>query len=191
MAKVASRVFRNEGDSIVLLGETWDELGGSAYLKVMHGLVRGVPPRLDLGREAALLRLLVKGVADGLIRSAHDCAEGGLAVTLAECCFDTSLGAEVDLPVVKTAMLGFRDTSVLFGESASRVIVSIAADRVAELQAVATDVGVPVATVGRVGGDRIRVSVAGRSVLDEPLVAAERLWSSAIGNYFESAHATG
>ncbi len=190
-AKVASRVFRNEGDSIVLLGETWDELGGSAYLKVMHGLVRGVPPRLDLGREAALLRLLVKGVADGLIRSAHDCAEGGLAVTLAECCFDTSLGAEVDLPVVKTAMLGFRDTSVLFGESASRVIVSIAADRVAELQAVAADVGVPVATVGRVGGDRFRVSVAGRSVLDEPLVAAERLWSCAIGNYFESAHATG
>ena len=175
----------------MLLGETWDELGGSAYLKVMHGLVRGVPPRLDLVREAALLRLLVKGVTDGLIRSAHDCAEGGLAVTLAECCFDTGLGAEADLPVVDMTMPGFRDVSVLFAESASRVVVSVAATREAELQALASEAGVPATTVGRVGGDRIRVAVAGRDVLDESLAAAERLWSSAIGNYFNSQRATG
>jgi phosphoribosylformylglycinamidine synthase II len=189
--KVTSRVFRSEGDSIMLLGETWDELGGSAYLNVMHGLVRGVPPRLDLVREAALLRLLVKGVSEGVIRSAHDCAEGGLAVTLAECCFDTGLGAVADLPVLETAAPGFHEISVLFGESASRVVVSVAASRVAELQALAEDAGVPANTVGRVGGDRIRVGVAGRSVLDEPLVEAERLWSRAIGNYFESQRTTG
>ena len=189
--KVTSRVFRSEGDSIMLLGETWDELGGSAYLKVMHGLVRGVPPRLDLVREAALLRLLVKGVSDGVIRSAHDCAEGGLAVTLAECCFDTGLGAVADLPILETATPGFHDISVLFGESASRIVVSVAASRVAELQALAAEAGVPVSTVGRVGGDRIRVAVAGRGVLDEPLATAERLWSCAIGDYFESQHAPG
>jgi len=190
-ATATSRGFRDEGDSIVLLGETRDELGGSAYLKVMHGLVRGVPPRLDLVREAALLRLLVKGVSDGLIRSAHDCAEGGLAVTLAECCFDTGFGAEADLPLVETAIPGFLDVSALFAESASRVVVSVAANRVAELQALAAEAGVPATVVGRVGGDRIRVAVAGRGVLDESLVAAERLWSCAIGNYFESRQATG
>jgi len=189
--KVSGRAFRDEGDSIMLLGETRDELGGSAYLKVMHGLVRGVPPQLDLVREAALLSLLVNGVSDGLIRSAHDCAEGGFAVTLAECCFDSDLGAEVDLPVLGTSMSGFADVSVLFGESASRVIVSVAQNRVAELQTLAAKAGVPAATVGRVGGDRIRVAVAGRGVLDELLVTVERLWSGAIGDNFKLQHATG
>jgi phosphoribosylformylglycinamidine synthase len=184
-ATVVRRAFRSEGDAIVLLGETRDELGGSEYLKVMHGLVRGVPPRLDLEREAALQRLLIKGVADGLIRSAHDCAEGGLAVTLAECCFDTGLGAEADIPAVEA----FGDVAALFGESASRVVISIDASRTAELQALAAETGVTATIIGRAGGPRIRVAVAGRGVLDELLAEAERLWSDAIGNYFESQRA--
>ena len=88
---VVRRAFRAAGDAVILLGEGRDEFGGSEYLKVIHGLIRGVPPSLDLAREAALQRVLVEGAAAGLIRSAHDCAEGGLAVTLAECCFDSSL----------------------------------------------------------------------------------------------------
>ena len=188
-ANVACRAFRSEGDAIALLGEARDELGGSEYLKVMHGLVRGVPPRLDLGREAALQRLLVKGVSDGLIRSAHDCAEGGLAVTLAECCFETGLGAETDIAAVDTDVPGLGDVAAMFGESASRVVVSVAPSRVVELQTLAVEAGVPVTIVGRVGGHRIRVAVAGRGVLDEPLAEAERLWSDAIGNHFESRRA--
>jgi len=77
---VVRRTFRNAGDVVILLGESRAELGGSEYLKVVHGLVRGVPPVLDLDREKALQTLLVDGAAAGLIRSAHDCAEGGLAV---------------------------------------------------------------------------------------------------------------
>ena len=91
------RAFRAAGDVVILLGESRDELGGSEYLKVVHGLIRGVPPSLDLAREAALQRVLVEGAAAGLIRSAHDCAEGGLAVTMAECCFDSSFGVDVDV----------------------------------------------------------------------------------------------
>ena len=188
-ARVVRRAFRSEGDAIVLLGETWDELGGSEYLKVMHGLVRGLPPRLDLEREAALQRLLVTGVSEGLIRSAHDCAEGGLAVTLAECCFDTGLGADVDIPAVDAAVSGFGDVVALFGESASRVVISIDANRATELQTLAAETGVPATIVGRVGGHRIRVAVAGRGVLDESLAEEERVWSDAIGNYFESPRA--
>ena len=188
-ASVASRAFRSQGDAIVLLGETRGELGGSEYLKVMHGLVRGVPPLLDLEREAALQRLLVKGVSTGLIRSAHDCAEGGLAVTLAECCFDTGLGADADIPAVDTVASGFGDVTAMFGESASLVVVSIAANQTAELQSLAATAGVPATIIGRVGGDRIRVAVAGRGLLDEPLAEAEHFWSSAIGNYFESQRA--
>ncbi|MBI2829311.1 MAG: phosphoribosylformylglycinamidine synthase subunit PurL, partial [Acidobacteria bacterium] len=188
-ASAVRRAFRSEGDAIVLLGETREELGGSEYLKVMHGLVRGVPPRLDLAREAALQRLLVKGVSDGLIRSAHDCAEGGLAVALAECCFDTGLGADTDIPAADAAASGFGDVAALFGESASRVVVSIDASRTGELRTLATDTGVLATIIGRVGGHRIRVAVAGRGVLDAPLADAERLWSDAIGNYFESQRA--
>ena len=185
-ARVVRRTFCSEGDAIVLLGKTRGELGGSEYLKVMHGLVRGVPPMLDLEREAALQRLLVRGASDGLIRSAHDCAEGGLAVTLAECCFDTGLGADADLPAVDAAVSGFGEVAALFGESASCVVVSVDASRTVELQTLAEKAGVPATIIGRVGGHRIRVTVAGRGVIDESLAEAERCWSDAIGNYFVS-----
>jgi phosphoribosylformylglycinamidine synthase subunit PurL len=186
---VVRRAFRGDGDAIVLLGDSLDELGGSEYLKVVHGLVKGLPPRLDLAREAALQTVLVKGVAAGLIRSAHDCAEGGLAVTLAECCFDTPLGADVDVPAVDAAVAAFADTATLFGESASRVVVSVDKERTAELEAIAKEAGVPVAAIGRVGGSRIRVAIAGRAVIDEQRSDVERLWAGAIGQYFESQRA--
>src|SRR5688500_5969193 len=112
---VLARAFRAEGDLVILLGESRDELGGSEYLKVLHGLIRGVPPTLDLKREAALQRLLLEGSRKGLIRSAHDCAEGGLAVTVAECCFDNSLGVEVDGPRVASGVSGLADVARLFG----------------------------------------------------------------------------
>ena len=186
---VVRRAFRDEGDVIVLLGESRDELGGSEYLKVMHGLIRGVPPALDLAREGALQRVLVKGAAEGLIRSAHDCAEGGLAVTLAECCFDTGLGAEADVAAVATAANAFGDVATMFAESASRVVVSVSAARTAELEALAASEGVPADMIGRVGGERIVISIAGRRVLDESLADAERIWSTAIEIYFESKRA--
>jgi phosphoribosylformylglycinamidine synthase len=151
----------------------------------MHRLIRGIPPALDLAREAALQRLLVTGAASGLIRSAHDCAEGGLAVTLAESSFDTQLGLEADVPSIATSAPSFSDTVTLFGESASRAIVSVASNRVDELLAAVKAENVPARVIGRVGGDRIRISIAGRLVIDEPLVEAERIWATAIETHFE------
>jgi phosphoribosylformylglycinamidine (FGAM) synthase-like enzyme len=112
-SKVVGRVFRASGDAVVLLGDSRDELGGSEYLKTVHRLIRGVPPSLDLAREAALQRVLVEGAAQGIIRSAHDCAEGGLAITVAESCFDSSYGVNIDLRAVATAS-GWRDIATLF-----------------------------------------------------------------------------
>ncbi|MBI4263246.1 MAG: phosphoribosylformylglycinamidine synthase subunit PurL [Acidobacteria bacterium] len=179
------RAFRTEGDAIVLLGEARAELGGSEYVKVMHGLVRGVPPVLDLAREAALQRVLIEGASSGVIRSAHDCAEGGLAVTLAECCFDTGLGADVRVPALEAAVADYADVAALFGESASRVVVAVSAERTAELLALAAREGVPAEVIGRVGGERIHLAVSGRTVVDERLADAERVWSSGIDRYFE------
>ena len=182
--RVVRRAFRSAGDVVVLLGETRDELGGSEYLKTMHGLIRGEAPSLDLAREAALQRVLVEGAADGIIRSAHDCAEGGVAITIAECCFDSSLGVAVDLKSVG-ATETWRHVATLFGESASRAVVSVSPEHVDRLLAMAAAVNLPARRIGIVGGDRIRVSVDGARILDESLAVAERIWSTAIEDYFE------
>ncbi len=187
--RVVRRAFQGPGDVIVMLGDTREELGGSEYLKVIHGLIRGVPPALDLGREAALYRVLIAGAAAGLIRSAHDCSDGGFAVTLAECSIDTGFGAEVDLPAVPSSAAGFGDIATLFSESASRAVVSVSVEREAELLALASREGVPARRIGLVGGDRIRVAIDGRRVLDESLAVTQRIWTTAIGRYFEPARA--
>jgi phosphoribosylformylglycinamidine synthase len=188
-SRVARRTFQREGDLIVLLGTSANELGGSEYLKTIHGLVRGRPPALDLGREAALQRLIVDAIAQGLIRSAHDCAEGGLAITIAECCFDSGLGALADLPAVDVDAADFCDISTLFNESASRVVASADPQAAERLVQLGEKRSVPARVIGRVGGDRIRIGIDGRGVIDEPVVGAERIWADTIGAYFESQRA--
>jgi phosphoribosylformylglycinamidine synthase subunit PurL len=183
-ARAMGRVFRGVGDRVVLLGESRAEIGGSEYLKVVHGLIRGLPPALDLAREGALQRLLVASIGEGLVRSAHDCADGGLAVAIAECCFDTPLGVEVDVPAVTGGPEAFRDVATLFGESASRVVVSVRETDVAALLERARDAGVPATVIGTVGGERIRMAVAGRVLVDVARDEAERFWSTAIEGYF-------
>jgi phosphoribosylformylglycinamidine synthase subunit PurL len=182
---VVRRTFQSAGDAIVLLGEGREELGGSEYLKIVHGLIRGLPPALDLQGEAALQRVLVTAASQRLLRSAHDCAEGGLAVTVAESSFDTGLGADINVAPIAASTPGFGDVATLFGESASRVVVSVAPGDVDELLSLAKEERVPAAIIGRVGGDRIRVSIDARMVVDEPLVEAEQIWANAIGRYFD------
>ncbi|HEX4568219.1 MAG TPA: phosphoribosylformylglycinamidine synthase subunit PurL, partial [Vicinamibacterales bacterium] len=88
-SNVTTRTFKGAGDAIVLLGEDRGELGGSEYLKTIHGRVQGDAPALDLARERALQGLVVQLIGAGLVRSAHDCSDGGAAITIAECCFST------------------------------------------------------------------------------------------------------
>jgi phosphoribosylformylglycinamidine synthase II len=187
--QVVRRAFRAAGDRVVLLGDARSELGGSEYLKVAHGLIRGLPPALDLAREAALQRVLVGAAAAGLAQSAHDCSEGGVAVTLAECCFDSGFGVSVELAPVETAVASFEGVATLFGESASRALVSVASGQVDDLLALASKEGVPATVVGEVGGDRLRVSIAGRPVLDEAVTELEHIWSTALGQVFERGRA--
>ena len=183
--QVVQRTFRDLGAAVVLLGESRAELGGSEYLQTVHSMIRGVPPLLDLPREAALQRLLIDGIASGLIRSAHDCAEGGLVVTLAECCFETALGVRADVPAVAFDAAAYGDIATLFGESASRAVVSVADRDASALIALAGAAGVPARQIGTVGGDRIEIAVDGRVVVDELLPDAERVWSTSLDEYFE------
>ena len=187
-ARVLTRVFPAPGLDVVLLGEPAGGLGGSEYLKRVHGLVRGRPAPVDLNREAALQRLVVDAARRGMVCSAQDCAEGGLAVALAECCVESGgVGARVDLPAAAGAIDGTELVRILFGESPSRVIVSATPAGRIELLARARDCGVPAALVGRTGGDRVAVSVAGVVAADLALDEAEHAWGDGLTRYFEAA----
>ena len=183
--RVLGRVFRGAGSVVVLLGPAGAELGGSEYLKVVHGLVRGRPPALDLDCERALQRLLADAAAGGLLESAHDCAEGGVAVALAECCFAGGGGVDATLPgqafdgPAEAALAG-----TLFGETASRAIVSLAERRVGDLLARAAAAGVPAQALGRTGGDDCRIVVDGTAVIDVPVAEAEQIWETGLSRYF-------
>jgi len=181
-----SQRFRSAGDAIVLLGEGKGELGGSEYLKIAHGVVQGRPPALDLNAERALQTLLVDLANARLMRSAHDCSDGGLAVTLAECTFETGgIGADVAIDAVSVARN--QDTNraaALFGESASRVLLSVAQDAVEDVLGRAKAAGVPAKVIGRTGGDTIRISVGGELAVTLAVADAERAWSDAVEQYF-------
>jgi phosphoribosylformylglycinamidine synthase subunit PurL len=185
--RVMTRRFQDAGDVIVLLGDGQGELGGSEYLNVVHGLVRGVPPSLDLTAERALQTLVVALADARLIRSAHDCSDGGVAVALAECCFDTNgIGAEASIAAVDVA----RDphlnlAAALFGESASRVIVSLTTDALADVLARAAAADVPARVIGQTGGNRLHIAVGGATAVDLSVDAAERTWASAVSRYFK------
>ena len=184
--RVVGRRFQESGDAIMLLGEGRGELGGSEYLKVMHDLVRGVPPSLDLEAERAVQALLVTLAGGRLVRSAHDCSDGGLAVTIAECSFETiGIGAEVSVEGVQVS----RDPTVnvaaaLFGESASRVVVSVVPEHVTTVLRHAAAARVPVRVIGQTGGSRLRIAVAGDIVIEQSVEEAERAWSTAIDQRF-------
>jgi len=167
--------FKAAGDVIFLLGESREELGGSEYLKVIHGLETGRPPRLDLARERAVQAVTLEAIAAGIVRSAHDCADGGLAVALAEGCVSgpVALGAAAELPGV------FRADAVLFGETASRIVVSVAPADAARLQALAAAQQVPCARLGTVGGEQLALRAAGRSC-SLPVARLHHTWSTGL-----------
>lgn len=179
---VVSRRFRSADVPIVLLGHNLGELGGSEYLATVHQVVAGPVPTLDPEAERALQHTVISGIRDGLIDSAHDCAEGGLAVAVAECCFDTPHGASVDVEPVTAR--GERDpwqaVATVFGESASRVVVSVRPGQLDALLARARERGVPAAVIGTTGGSRITIAVGGSVVIDVSRAQAEQAWATAI-----------
>ena len=172
-ATVLRRWFVEEGDLVYLLGTTGEDLGGSELLKVVHGKIAGRPPRLDLEAEKRLHALLAEGAARGILRSAHDASEGGLAVTLAECAFrgeEPGLGGRFDLPG------GLRPDVLLFSETPSRAVVSTRDElRIAEL---ARRHGVPWTRIGVVGGRRLTLVSGGATLVDLPLERLHEAWMS-------------
>jgi len=162
--------FKQEGDLLLLLGETRDELGGSEYLALVHGVVAGRPPQLELNLEAAVQQMVREAIARGLVQAAHDCSEGGLAVTLAEMAILGGVGAKITLDSP------LRASSLLFSETQSRIVVSARPDKVGELEELARVFRVPFKIIGTCGGKTLSISAGLKPLLNLSLGEMEAGW---------------
>src|SRR2546426_1124563 len=170
-AKNASSGFGAAGDRVGLIGGLGEgHLGGSEYLQAVHGKVAGMPPPLDLAREKAVQKAVRESVRAGLLRAAHDCSDGGLAVALAEMCFAKDLGCRV------TLRSPLRPDALLFGEDASRVVVSFSATDRAAIEAICKAAGAPFEDIDQVGGSTLNVE----GVLEAKVPDLKSAWSGAI-----------
>jgi len=181
--KSAKMNFAATGRAIVLLraGEAADatdvesEFGSSEYAKEILGSLWGYPPELDLEKEAALQKAIVEIVGQGLADSVHDCAEGGLAVALAEKTFAKSVGARVDL-----ASSGLPAEFVLFGEDASRIVVSCDPAKVSRIQEIAAENGIAADVIGETIAERIEISIDGKQIVSAAVSDLNRAYESAL-----------
>jgi phosphoribosylformylglycinamidine synthase II len=206
---VTTQWFKGEGDAIILLGEVTDQndpllgLGGSAYLQVIHGRKTGSPPRCDLETARTLHTTLLGLIQSGLVKSAHDCSDGGLAVALAESCISQLIaretprliGATIDLSTVAAVCdrrengedangshrppLQIRLDALLFGETQSRVVISCKNLDAVKVVERAKLMGVPAIQIGKVGGDKLTVKTAS-SEFSAPLTELHDAWWNAI-----------
>jgi phosphoribosylformylglycinamidine synthase subunit PurL len=182
--------FKKEGDVIALLGTTRDDLSMSEFAVSIAGVTTaeitaaGKVPELDLAREVAVQKVCIEAAEAGLLSSAHDCSDGGLAVALAEWCFSSlgrdAIGAHVNLE----GTLG--PTALLFSESPSRIVMTFNAADAAAVEEIARRNNAPFAILGRVGGAQLRIEVNGQEVLVKDVSELEEVWRSALSDRLQA-----
>ena len=175
--------FREPGSALLVIrgsepGDASDveaEFGSSEYAKELFGEIWGFPPSLELEKEAALQKALLEMIGSGLLESAKDCSEGGLAVTLAECGFAHGIGASVDLDS-HGLVLEF----VLFGEDASRVLISCDPQNVERIKQIAVQCGLTVEPIGNTGPDGLEIRVDGKTAVAASVSELKSVWAGAL-----------
>ncbi len=170
VANVPNPGFLHAGDRVVLLGRDRSEFGGSAWLRLLHGIEQGRPPEVDLDAELRLARLLRGLIAKGLVRTAHDLSDGGFLIALAEACLTRGLGATVEVPL---------EGADLFSETQARAIVACPPASAERVLRAAEEAGVPFADIGEVGGSDLVVR-SGGELLRAPVAGLHQIWSTAL-----------
>ncbi|QHT59317.1 phosphoribosylformylglycinamidine synthase subunit PurL [Paenibacillus lycopersici] len=171
---ITTQGFKSEGDIIILAGETKHELGGSELQYVLHGKSEGRPPAIDLAVEKRLQQGVLGAIKQGLVASAHDLSEGGLAVAVAESAISGKLGAEVNV------VTDLRADAALFSESQSRILLSAKADQADNLVQYLTEQGVPTAKIGVVRSNGLTININGKPGVNAPVEQLEKVWKDAI-----------
>ena len=179
-AHITTQFFKEEGDILFLIGETGYEIGGSHYLLAVHGRKEGAPPVLDFVREIAIHSVLLQLIRNGLVRSAHDCSEGGLAVALAESCFGTDLGARVHFG--KTDQ---RPDVVLFNETQGRIVISVKPNQAERVSAELERSGVAFSLIGAVTLEPYLSIAVGTSEFKWSVSELNQIWEKAIPTLME------
>lgn len=176
VTKICGQGWQQEGDLIYILGQFNPSLGAGEYLAVIHDTVAGKPPVLNYKLEKQVQNACRSGIRQGLVKSAHDCAEGGIAVALAESCISGNLGAEVNLP-----SLSCRLDTVLFGELASLIIVSVAPDIQEKWENLLTEIlGKNWQFIGQVKSEYLTINHQQENLINLNLETIKNTWESAI-----------
>jgi phosphoribosylformylglycinamidine synthase len=192
--RVVQPGFKHEGDTIALLGTTADDLSISEYAATVEGrstdamIAEGSVPKIDLGRERAVQNVCLEAAEAGLLASAHDCSDGGLAVALAECCFSSlnrqRIGAEIVVPKTLTGSLTPR--TMLFSESPSRIIVSLARSALAAVETIAARENCPFTVIGQVGGSSLRIKLGEEEAISVEVSKLENVWRGSLTRHLET-----
>ncbi|MBZ5721417.1 MAG: phosphoribosylformylglycinamidine synthase subunit PurL [Acidobacteriia bacterium] len=175
--------FRQAGRTVVLLraGEPGDitdaesEFGSSEYAKEVLGAVWGYPPELELEREAALQKAIVEMIQTGLVESAHDCSDGGLAVALSEAALPQAVGVRVSV-----ASQGLPPEFALFGEDASRIVISCDRDKLSGIQQVAVKYGLSADVIGETVPEQVEIKLDGGVVVSAAVSELREAYESAL-----------
>jgi phosphoribosylformylglycinamidine synthase len=192
--RVVQPGFKQAGDVIALLGNTSNDLSLSEYRATIDGVASeqmiadGSVPTIDLQLECAVQRVCLEAAEAGLLASAHDCADGGLAVALAESCFSSlnraGMGAEIDASEV--AMASLSATAVLYGESPSRIILSFPRSSLALIEDLASRANCPITILGRVGGDRLQIKIGDQEEISAMVRELENVWRGSLAKKLEA-----
>ncbi|MDT5261567.1 MAG: phosphoribosylformylglycinamidine synthase subunit PurL [Acidobacteriota bacterium] len=184
--RVVTQGFKREGHLVALVGESGEDMSASEYEATIDGrsvkemIAAGARlPRLNLARELAVQRAVLLAAEEGLLQSAHDCSDGGLAIALAESCFSSHGRAGLGASIALGGELS--TTAQLFGETPSRVVVSFEESQRTRLERIATQAGAPLKVIGRTGGARLRISTNGLERISQEVVELEAQWRGALG----------
>ncbi len=181
--KIITQGFKNEGDVIALLGTTKDDLSVSEYAQSVLGLSteelieNGRVPQIDLALEKQVQDTLLLLGDEMLVQSAHDCSDGGLAVTLAESCF-SSLGREAVGATIDLQANGLSAEALLFGESPSRVVITFAPDDLEKIRQAAGEC--PFRVIGTVGNDMLKIAIDGEDAISQSVMELEGIWETSL-----------
>lgn len=162
--------FKNEGDIIILMGETKDELGGSEYLEVIHGIVKGIPPEINFQLEKNIQNTCLSLIKKGVIKSAHDISDGGIAINIAESIISGNIGAKIEVDI------SLNPISFLFSETQSRIVITISKNNLEKVEALLKTNNTPYSILGKVGGDKLIIN----NLVNLNIKKMEEIWEKTI-----------